>query len=223
MVVNPAAENTDSLQAAAQQSGAAVVLDQRWASNPAVPGAEDAVRSMAGRAALLDTVATAPVGTDSGELFADHLAAVVRLAGPLANLRHLRRGPHGYTTTAVLANGAPVAIQGVVSNARPAALDFRLLTDDGGVSVTLPEPAGCVAGDGQSHRTARRASSSHDLRICSPRHVAPAQGTPRCRLQLLRSAPLRGAHGIHHSPFLNTELYNKQHYQPFSTHCPTQS
>ncbi len=140
VVVNPAAENTDSLQAAAQQSGAAVVLDQRWASNPAVPGAEDAVRSMAGRAALLDTVATAPVGTDSGELFADHLAAVVRLAGPLANLRHLSRGPHGYTTTAVLANGAPVAIQGVVSNARPAALDFRLLTDDGGVSVTLPEP-----------------------------------------------------------------------------------
>ena len=140
VVVNPAVENTGSLQAAAQQTRAAVVLDQRWASNPAVPGAEDAVRSMAGRAALLDTVATASVGTDPGELFADHLAAVVRIAGPLTNLRPLSRVPRGYTATAVLTNGAPVALQGVVSNARPAALDFRLLTDDGGVSVTLPEP-----------------------------------------------------------------------------------
>lgn len=140
VVVNPAPEGVGTLAEAAARHNTAVVLDQRWASNPAIPAAEHAVRSMSGRAALLDTVATAAVGTDSGELFADHLAAVVRIAGPLANLRHLSRGPHGYTTTAVLANGAPVAIQGVVSNARPAALDFRLLTDDGGVSVTLPEP-----------------------------------------------------------------------------------
>ncbi|SEJ63437.1 hypothetical protein SAMN04487917_108132 [Arthrobacter sp. yr096] len=140
VVVNPSPENVDSLAEAAARHNTVVVLDQRWASNPAINGAEDAVRSQAGRAAVLDTVATAPVGTDSGGLLADHLAAVVRIAGPLANLRRLSRGPHGYTTTAVLANGAPVALQGVVSNARPAALDFRLLTDDGGVSVTLPEP-----------------------------------------------------------------------------------
>ncbi|MGO4145970.1 hypothetical protein AB4Y77_12885 [Paenarthrobacter sp. YAF11_1] len=140
VVVNPAAENTDSLQAAAQQSGTAVVLDQRWASNPAIEGAEDAVRSMAGRSALLDTVATAPVGADSGELLADHLAVVVRVAGPLGNLRVLARGPHGYTATAVLANGAPVALQGIVTSARPAGVHVAVLTDDGGVSVTLPEP-----------------------------------------------------------------------------------
>jgi hypothetical protein len=89
---------------------------------------------------VLDSVAAAPVGTDSGELFADHFAAVVRVAGPLANLRVLTRGLHGYTATAVLANGAPVALQGVLSNARPAGVNITLLTDDGGVSVTLPEP-----------------------------------------------------------------------------------
>ncbi|WP_159705466.1 hypothetical protein [Arthrobacter sp. 18067] len=140
VVVNPAAENTELLQAAAQQRGTVVVLDQRWASNPAIPAAEDAVRSMAGRAAVLDSVATAPVGTDSSELLADHLAAVVRVTGPLTGLRVLTRGPHGYTTTAVLANGAPVALQGVLSNARPAGVYVTLLTDDGGVSVKLPEP-----------------------------------------------------------------------------------
>ena len=140
VVVNPAAEKTDSLQAAAQQAGAAVVLDQRWASNPAIPAAEDAVRSMIGRAAMLDSVATAPVGPDSGELLADHLAAVVRLTGPLANLRLLAHGPRGYTATAVLTNGAPVALQGIVTNARPAGVSITLLTDDGGVNVALPEP-----------------------------------------------------------------------------------
>lgn len=140
LVVNPAPENTDSVAATAERHAAVVILDQRWASNPAVPAAEDAVRSMIGRAAVLDTVATALVGTDSGELLADHLAAVVRITGPLANLRLVSRGPHGYTATAVLANGAPVAVQGIVTGARPAGVNVTLFTDDGGVSVALPEP-----------------------------------------------------------------------------------
>ncbi|MFE4194424.1 hypothetical protein ACFRJ9_01025 [Paenarthrobacter sp. NPDC056912] len=140
VVVNPSPANVDSLVEAAERTGTAVVLDQRWASNPAVPAAEDAVRSMAGRAAILDTVATAPVGTGSGELLADHLAAVVRITGPLGGLRVLTRGPHGYTATAVLANGSPVALQGILSGARPAGVTITMLTDDGGVSVALPEP-----------------------------------------------------------------------------------
>ncbi|MGJ3191407.1 hypothetical protein [Paenarthrobacter sp. FR1] len=140
VVVNPAPESTESLQATAQRNAAVVVLDQRWATNPALPAAEDAMRSMTGRAAVLDTVATAPVGTDIGELLADHLSAVVRMAGPLANLRLVTRGPHGYTATAVLANSAPVAVQGIVTGARPAGVNVTLLTDDGGVSATLPAP-----------------------------------------------------------------------------------
>ncbi|MFF1828381.1 hypothetical protein [Paenarthrobacter sp. NPDC058040] len=140
IVVNPAPENTHALQAAAEAAGTAILLDQRWASNPAVAGAEDAVRTMAGRAAVLDSVATAPAGTETGELIADHLAAVVRLTGPLENLRLINRGTHGYTVSGQLANGAPVALQGILSSARPAGVHISLLTDDGGVSVALPEP-----------------------------------------------------------------------------------
>ncbi|MGF6834632.1 hypothetical protein QF015_002815 [Paenarthrobacter sp. TE4293] len=140
VVINPVAEDTGSLQAVARHQGAAVVLDQRWASNPAIPAAEDAVRSMLGRAAMLDSVAIAPAGTDAGELLADQFAAVVRLTGPLGSLRLLTRGPHGYTSTAILANGAPVALHGIVTSARPAGVNISLLTDDGGVSVALPEP-----------------------------------------------------------------------------------
>ncbi|MFK0002962.1 hypothetical protein [Paenarthrobacter sp. NPDC090522] len=140
IVVNPAAESVEDLQQAADAHGTAIVLDQRWASSPAAAGAEDAVRTMAGRAAVLDSVATAPAGSDAGGLLADHLAAVVRLTGPLENLRLVNRGTHGYTVSAQLANGAPAALQGIVSSARPAGVHLSLLTDDGGASVALPEP-----------------------------------------------------------------------------------
>ncbi|WP_423183309.1 hypothetical protein [Arthrobacter sp. NyZ413] len=140
VVVNPVPENTAALRDAAENARAAVVLDQRWASNPGLAGAEDAVRSVAGRAAMLDTVATAAAGTDPERLLTEHLAAVVRVTGQLDALRVLRRGSHGYTASARLANGAPVSLQGVLTDSRPAGVDFRLYTDDGGVSIAVPEP-----------------------------------------------------------------------------------
>lgn len=140
VVVNPGPESTAALLNAAEAAGVAVVLDQRWASNPGLAGAEDAVRSVAGRAAMLDSVATAAAGTDAERLLTEHLAAVVRVTGQLEALRVLRRGTHGYTVSGRLANGAPVSLQGVLSNSRPAGVDFRLYTDDGGVSIAVPEP-----------------------------------------------------------------------------------
>lgn len=140
VVVNPVPESTAALRDAAEAAGVAVVLDQRWASNPGLAGAEDAVRTVAGRAAMLDTVATGAAGTDPERLLTEHLAAVVRVTGQLDALRVLRRGPHGYTVSGRLANGAPVSLQGVLSNSRPAGVDFRLYTDDGGVSIAVPEP-----------------------------------------------------------------------------------
>ena len=140
VVVNPVPEDTAALLDAAEAAGVAVVLDQRWASNPGLAGAEDAVRTVAGRAAMLDTVATAAAGTDPERLLTEHLAAVVRVTGQLDALRVLRHGPHGYTVSGRLANGAPVSLQGVLSNSRPAGVDFRLYTDDGGVSIAVPEP-----------------------------------------------------------------------------------
>ncbi|WAH99360.1 hypothetical protein [Arthrobacter sp. MMS18-M83] len=140
VVVNPVVENTAALRDAAETTGVAVVLDQRWASNPGLAGAEDAVRSVAGRAAMLDTVATAAAGTDPERLLTEHLAAVVRVTGQLDALRVLHRGTHGYTVSGRLLNGAPVSLQGVLSNSRPAGVDLRLYTDDGGVSIAVPEP-----------------------------------------------------------------------------------
>jgi len=141
VVIAPHAEDTSALSRAAASVGAAVVLDHRWASNPGLVGAEDAVRSVAGRTAMLDTVATSAAGGDPEQLLAEHFAAVVRLTGPLESVHVLHRGPHGYTVSARLANAAPATLQGVLSDGRAAGVDFRLYTNDGGVSISVPEPS----------------------------------------------------------------------------------
>ena len=146
VVANPAPEDTTQLAAAAGAAGTAVVLDLRWASNPALvgdptePDARDAVRSAAGTASLLDSVATAAPGTDPQRLLVDHLAALLAVCGPLDGVRVLRSGATGYAVRGRLANGAPFTAQGVLTSARMAGVDIRLYTADGGVSVQVPDP-----------------------------------------------------------------------------------
>ena len=147
LVVNPVPEDTAQLSAAAEAAGTAVVLDLRWASNPALvshdggPDAREAFRSALGTAAMLDSVATAAPGTDWQRLLGEHLAALLEVTGTLDAVSLLRSGATGYTFSGRLANGAPMSAHGVLTAARPAGVDIRLCTAYGGVSVRLPEPA----------------------------------------------------------------------------------
>ncbi|MGG5174509.1 hypothetical protein ACQQCD_05700 [Pseudarthrobacter sp. J1763] len=142
VVVHPVPEDTAALQHATNARKTTVVLDHRWASNPAlVAEAAQALNEYAEPSVLLDSVATAAVGTDPGELFSEQVTGVVRVSGPLQKVRILRTDSHGYSASAQLANGAPAALQGVLTNARSAVLTVNLLTSDGGVQLSLPEPA----------------------------------------------------------------------------------
>lgn len=146
MVANPAPEETRRLAAAADAAGAAVVLDHRWASNPALisangePDAREALRSALGTAAMLDSMAVSAPGTDLNRFLGQHLAALLALAGALDGVRLLRSDSTGYTLSGDLAGGAPFTAQGVLTAARPAGVDIRLYTKDGGVSVDVPDP-----------------------------------------------------------------------------------
>jgi hypothetical protein len=146
VVANPVPEDTSELAAAAGAAGAVVVLDLRWAANPALvaggsgPDARGAVRSGLGSASLLDSVATAAPGTDPRQLLSDHLAALLAVTGRLDGVAVLRRDTSGYTASGRLANGAPFTAQGVLTAARPAGVDIRLYTADGGVAVHVPDP-----------------------------------------------------------------------------------
>jgi hypothetical protein len=147
LVANPVPEDATELAGAADAAGTAVVLDLRWASNPALVGestdvadARDAVRSAVGTASLLDSVATAAPATDPQRLLGEHLAALLAVTGPLDGVVVLRSDATGYTVGGRLANGAPFTAQGVLTAARPAGVDIRLYTGDGGVAVQVPDP-----------------------------------------------------------------------------------
>jgi hypothetical protein len=146
VVANPVPEDTSELAAVAEAAEAVVVLDLRWAANPALvaegsgPDARGAVRSGLGTASLLDSVATAAPGTDPQQLLGEHLAALLAVTGRLDGVAVLRRDASGYTISGRLANGAPFTAQGVLTAARPAGVDIRLYTADGGVAVQVPDP-----------------------------------------------------------------------------------
>jgi hypothetical protein len=146
LVANPCPEDTARLAAAADAAGTAVVLDHRWASNPALvstgagPDAREAFRSALGTAAMLDSVAAAAPGSDPGRFLGEHLAALLMVTGPLDGLSLVRSGASGYLISARLPNGAPLTAQGVLTAALPAGVDIRLYTSDGGASVRVPDP-----------------------------------------------------------------------------------
>jgi len=146
VVVNPVPEDTTKLAAAAKNAGTAVVLDLRWASNPALvagngqPDARGAVRSAMGSAALLDSVAASMPGTELPELLTAHLAALLAVSGQLGDVRVIRSDATGYTVGGRLPNGAPFTAQGVLTAARPAGVGIHLYTADGGVDVRVPDP-----------------------------------------------------------------------------------
>lgn len=147
MVVNPVPEACRELAAAADDAGTVVALDLRWAANPALvsgdgePDARDAIRGALGTAALLDSVATAAPDSDPRRLLGDHLAALTAVTGKLDGVETLRLDRAGYTVSGWLAGGAPFTAQGILTAARPAGLDIRLYTVEGGVSVMVPDPS----------------------------------------------------------------------------------
>lgn len=145
VVSSPLPEDVEPLAAAATEAGAAVVLDQRWAGNAAIAGPSEKVHSVIADAVrdamLLDSVAVAPPGTEPLQLLTEQLSVIVQCGIELRNLRMIQRSPNGYTVAAVLPNGAPAALLGIMSSALPATASVSVLTSAGSADVVLPDPA----------------------------------------------------------------------------------
>lgn len=145
VVADPAAEDPAALAATADASGAVVVLDQRWAGNPALAASHDAARTVIATAlkdcVLLDSVAYGAPGEDPLALLTGHLAAVLQTGVDLDGLRVVQRSAHGYTLVGKLANGAPVALQGITTASVPATATISFLTSTGRADISLPDPA----------------------------------------------------------------------------------
>lgn len=145
VVSSPVPENADLLATAAADARASVVLDQRWAGNPAIAGSNVAARRVIADALadamLLDSVAVAPPGTEPLQLLTEQLSVILQCGIELRNVRVIQRSPNGYTVAAVLPNGAPAALQGILSSALPATASVSVLTSAGSADVVLPDPA----------------------------------------------------------------------------------
>jgi hypothetical protein len=139
VIVNPAAESTEEMAAAAQAT-AAVTLDHRWASNPAIGNARQALEADLDDAALLDSVAISAPGTGTTELLTQHLALLQNLGIGLETLRLVQSGPNGYVVAGSLANGAPMALQGITTSAVLPHCSVTVLNSTGGLELTVPDP-----------------------------------------------------------------------------------
>lgn len=145
VVTAPAVEDPRALAVVAEENGAAVVLDQRWAGNPALAPSHDAAHAVVAEAladaVLLDSVAICTPGEDPLTLMADHLAAVLQSGVDLNSVKVVQRSSSGYTLAGKLPNGAPAALQGIATASVPAAAIISILTSTGRTDISLPDPS----------------------------------------------------------------------------------
>ena len=161
-----------------------VVIDSVWAGNPAVPAAAGHFGRAATASQLVECrVITGPDRPLGANLL--DLAALIRsLIGPLRGVSVLQYDSHGFFATAKAAD-LSVSLSVVRSSALAPQASVRLLTDDGGVEMVIPDPSTArpaevmiTNGDGlqrlptvweSSHRAAwRRARTLLDSRATAP-------------------------------------------------------
>lgn len=145
VVVGPVAEDPTALAALAARSNTAVVLDQQWAGNPVLSGSQANVRAVLADAladaVLVDSVAYAAPGSDPEVLLTEHLAVILKCRVDATGFRAVQRTTHGYVVTGRLSNGAPLALQGILTSSVPATAAVSILTASGRADVVLPDPS----------------------------------------------------------------------------------
>ena len=181
VVSAPVAEDPAGLAVVADAAAAVVVLDLQWAGNVALASTSKNVHVVIAAAlndaVLVDSVAIAAPGADPLRPLTDQLAVLVQCGIDVHNLRMVQRNGNGYTVAGVLAGGAPVALQGILTSALPATASVSILTTAGRADVVLPDPAAAwpaevraVTADGattlptlyeSSHRTSWSRAHSH--------------------------------------------------------------
>ncbi|MEA5454956.1 hypothetical protein SPF06_09510 [Sinomonas sp. JGH33] len=123
---------------------ARVVLAWDFAANPGVLAAAALLDGTGThpreRARLAEAVVRVPPGTDLDAALLDALVAVGRVAGEPASVRSLHRSASSWHLAGEARSGAPLALSLLVTNAAPASLRLRILTDDGGLTAVVPSP-----------------------------------------------------------------------------------
>jgi len=121
------------------QAPVPVVIDHRFASNPAV---DSAARDFDGwpPEALVEVSALLPDPAGLPRLLLDQLATVRRLGLPAVDLERLTWSRGGFYVRGSTSSGTPLVFSAHVTAGRPPQLRVRGLAPDSAVELTIPDP-----------------------------------------------------------------------------------
>lgn len=122
-----------------EESVVPVVVDYRFAGNPALAAATDAFAGWPS-SAMIELAAVLPDASDLGTILVDQLATLRRLAQPAETLNPLTWSPSGYYLSGATIHGSPLLLSAHVTIGAPASLWVRGLAPDHAVELTLPDP-----------------------------------------------------------------------------------
>ena len=116
-----------------------LLVDSLWASNPAVPTAAGLFIPRMPRAALLECRIVLTAGRPQAAALLDAMALIRKLTGPAQEVRTIHVDGRALVVSAT-SRQLPVRISILRSHAVPSSATVRMLTDDGGVEITVPHP-----------------------------------------------------------------------------------
>lgn len=135
LLVNPVAVAPDEVP----QVSVPVVVDHRFAANPAVPPASRDFEEWP-RDALVEVSSLLTDPSGAGQLLLDQLATVRRLGLAAASLEPLTWSPSGYHVCGSTSSGTPLLLTAHVTTGSPPQLRVRGLAPDLAVELTVPDP-----------------------------------------------------------------------------------
>jgi hypothetical protein len=119
-------------------TGSLIVIDSRWASNPAVASAGAAFRSAVTAGTRFECRVLVGTARSLPAVLLDQLSLVRALLAPATELRILHRSEHGFVGEA-LAAGISVDLSATRTEAVPEQASARLLTAEGAVHLLIPD------------------------------------------------------------------------------------
>ncbi|MCA4135392.1 hypothetical protein [Arthrobacter sp. M4] len=120
------------------------IVEWSFASNPGLQTAAEATSSLRETAVFADIELRVPTETNFDDVLLDVLIAAGRVFGSMSPVRSLHRDKAGWHLASWLrgqASDVPVSFSIIATDAAPATLRLRLLTQDGGLSASVPSPA----------------------------------------------------------------------------------
>jgi hypothetical protein len=146
LVIDPCAENVTSLRDAAEEAQVPVLIDSKWAYNPAVTAGKGAFTAHNGADSLLEARVNVPVGSDLERVLLGQMSLIRGAVDEVIGLRFVLKDSHGYEALARLSSGARASLSAISTDSVPMSAYLRVIKPETAVETVLPGPSAAVPG-----------------------------------------------------------------------------